>query len=28
MDAKDFLARVLMHIPEPGRHVIRYHGAY
>ncbi len=27
-DPKDFLARVLMHIPEPHRHVIRYYGAY
>ena len=28
VDPKDFLARVLMHIPEPRRHVIRYYGAY
>jgi hypothetical protein len=28
LDAHDFLARVLMHIPEPRRHVIRYYGAY
>lgn len=27
-DAHDFLARVVMHIPEPCRHVIRYYGAY
>ncbi|HNX51056.1 MAG TPA: transposase [Thermoanaerobaculaceae bacterium] len=27
-DALDFLARVVMHIPEPRRHVIRYYGAY
>ena len=24
----EFLARVVMHIPEPRRHVIRYYGAY
>jgi hypothetical protein len=24
----DFLARVLMHIPEPRRHLVRYYGAY
>jgi hypothetical protein len=28
LDPKEFLARVLMHIPEPRRHVIRYYGAY
>lgn len=28
VDPKDFLARVLMHIPDPRRHVIRYYGAY
>jgi hypothetical protein len=28
VDPKDFLARILMHIPEPRRHVIRYYGAY
>jgi len=28
LDVKDFLARVVMHIPEPRRHVIRYYGAY
>jgi hypothetical protein len=28
LDPHDFLARVLMHIPEPRRHVIRYYGAY
>lgn len=27
-DPLDFLARVVMHIPEPRRHVIRYYGAY
>jgi hypothetical protein len=27
-DPKEFLARVVMHIPEPRRHVIRYYGAY
>jgi hypothetical protein len=28
LDPHDFLARVLMHIPDPRRHVIRYYGAY
>ncbi|MGD1149110.1 MAG: transposase [Thermoanaerobaculaceae bacterium] len=28
MDPKDFLARVVMHIPEPRRHVIRSYGVY
>ena len=28
LDVKDFLARVVMHIPDPRRHVIRYYGAY
>ncbi|HPC82446.1 MAG TPA: transposase [Thermoanaerobaculaceae bacterium] len=28
LDPKEFLARVLMHIPEPRRHVIRSYGAY
>jgi hypothetical protein len=28
LDARDFLARVVMQIPDPRRHVIRYHGAY
>jgi len=28
MDAKEFLARVLMHIPKPRRHAIRSYGAY
>jgi len=28
MDPKDFLARVVMHIPDPRRHVIRYYGTY
>lgn len=28
IDPKEFLARVVMHIPEPRRHVIRYYGAY
>jgi hypothetical protein len=27
-DPADFLARVLMHIPEPRRHLVRYYGAY
>lgn len=27
-DPLDFLARIVMHIPEPRRHVIRYYGAY
>ncbi len=27
-DPSDFLARIVMHIPEPRRHVIRYYGAY
>ncbi len=27
-DPLDFLARVVMHIPAPRRHVIRYYGAY
>ena len=27
-DPADFLARVIMHIPEPRRHVVRYYGAY
>ena len=27
-DAKELLARVLLHIPEPRRHVIRYYGAH
>lgn len=28
VDPKDLLARVVMRIPEPRRHVIRYYGAY
>jgi hypothetical protein len=24
----EFLARVIMHIPEPRRHLVRYYGAY
>jgi hypothetical protein len=28
LDVKDFLARVVMHMPDPRRHVIRYDGAY
>jgi hypothetical protein len=28
LDPKDFLARVVMHIPDPRRHVIRYYGTY
>ena len=27
-DPADFLARVLMHVPEPRRHLVRYYGAY
>ena len=27
-DPADFLARVIMHIPEPRRHLVRYYGAY
>jgi hypothetical protein len=27
-DPADFLARILMHIPEPRRHLVRYYGAY
>jgi hypothetical protein len=28
LDPLDFLARVIMHIPEPRRHLVRYYGAY
>ena len=28
LDPNDFLARVVMHIPEPHRHTVRYYGAY
>ena len=28
LDAQEFLARLLMHIPEPRLHLIRYYGAY
>jgi hypothetical protein len=28
VDPVDFLARVLMHVPEPRRHRVRYYGAY
>ena len=28
LDTAEFLARVLTHIPEPRRHVVRYYGAY
>jgi hypothetical protein len=28
IDAAEFLARVLMHIPEPRRHLVRYYGWY
>lgn len=28
IDPADFLARVLMHVPEPRRHRVRYDGAY
>jgi hypothetical protein len=27
-DPADFLARVIMHVPEPRRHLVRYYGAY
>ena len=27
-DPLDFIARVLMHVPEPRRHLVRYYGAY
>ena len=27
-DTRELLARILLHIPEPRRHVIRYYGAY
>jgi len=27
-DHMDFLARVIMHVPEPRRHLVRYYGAY
>ncbi len=27
-DAREFLARVLMHVPEPRRHLVRYYGWY
>ena len=27
-DPSEFLARVIMHIPEPRRHMLRYYGAY
>jgi hypothetical protein len=27
-DPVEFLARVLMHVPEPRRHLVRYYGAY
>ena len=27
-DPAEFLARVIMHIPEPRRHLVRYYGAY
>ena len=27
-DPLEFLARVIMHIPEPRRHPVRYYGAY
>jgi len=28
IDAEDFIARVLVQIPDPRRHVVRYYGAY
>jgi hypothetical protein len=28
IDPLEFLARVIMHIPEPRRHLVRYYGAY
>ena len=27
-DPAEFLARVIMHVPEPRRHLVRYYGAY
>ena len=27
-DPADFLARVIMHVPEPRRHLVRYYGTY
>lgn len=27
-DSRDFLARLLMHVPEPRRHLVRYFGRY
>ncbi len=27
-DAADFLARIIMHIPDPRRHLVRYNGWY
>ena len=27
-DPVEFLARVIMHVPEPRRHLVRYYGAY
>jgi hypothetical protein len=27
-DPSEFLARVIMHVPEPRRHLVRYYGAY
>jgi len=28
IDAEDFIARVLVQIPDPRRHLVRYYGAY
>jgi hypothetical protein len=28
VDPAEFLARVIMHIPEPRKHLVRYYGAY
>ena len=28
IDAEEFVARVLVQIPEPRRHLVRYYGAY
>lgn len=27
-DPAEFLAQVIMHVPEPRRHLVRYYGAY
>ena len=28
IDALDFVARLLGHVPDPGRHLVHYYGAY